>query len=1540
VEAGESIMSGGVDNRVVSLTFDNSQFQRKMEETLKSLDKLRASLDVSNGKKSMEELSAASGKFNVDHISQGIQGVSKSFLALSTIAITVLSGIASKAVDVGARLVKSFALDGIIAGFQEFELKMGAIQTIMAGSGESLDVVNTKLQELNEYSDKTIYSFKDMTTNIGKFTNAGLSLDQSVASIKGVANVAAVSGANAEEASRAMYNFAQALSKGHVALIDWKSIELANMGTAEFKQQLIDAADASGKLTKRGNEWVTSAGHAVTATKGFNESLTDEWLTTEVLNKTLGNYSDATTDIGKKATAAAQDVKTFTMLIDTVKESIGSGWAQSFENVIGNFEESKQLWTGVNAAISTFVSKSADSRNELLKGWKDAGGRAILIEGLKDAFIGLASVVKPITAAFREIFPPATVDTLMKLTHNFANWAKTLKLTAEQSANLKATFKGLFAILSIGWTVIKGVASIFKELFSQLMHIYKGIGGVTSQWGHFFIVLQRSLVTGGGIADFFQKITDQISKLGPWIDRVKEKIGSLFGDGIPGADVAVSIFDRIKERMDQLSTGAQKVVGLFKALGQEIKSALEKVWPLIQQGFDELKQRLKDVLMPSDMSGVLDAVNVGLLGGLVILLKKFMKNGLKLDFGGGIMEKVAGTLDALTSKLQTMQQQIKVDMLLKIAIALAVLAASILVLSLIDPGDLTKAMTALAVGFGELVAAFAALDKISSNMGSAKLAILAAGLILVAGAMLILSFAVKNLAGLSMTELATGLGGVAGMLFIMVKAIEPLTKDVSGMIKAGVGMAAIGVGLLILSLAVRSFASIDIGSMVYGLTAIGVTLLGFVGIMKLVPETEMIAFGIALIGVAVGLNILASAVSKFGSIDAGTMVQGLLGIGVALLGIAGIMYLFPSNMVLTAAGLLLVAIALNGIAAAVGTMGNMDIEAMTNGIKGLAIMLGLLVVSVNLMNDALMGAAAMVIVAAALWVLAEVLEKIGGMSWGDLIKGLVGLAAVLAIIGIAALAMEPIVGAIVALGVALIFVGAGIALFGIGAFFLAKAFEAMAKAGVAGTKALIDSLKILAAAIPDILGAFIKSLVDSVKSLLELVPVLITILTAVLEAMLEMIITLAPKIAEALVALVLAGLDAIRTIFPQMVQTGIDLIMALLTGIRDNVGEMVTVVGEIITSFIDNFSTQLHNIVTSIKDLIVTFFNDVAFAVGEVAGTILVGVGLQFMDGFLQGVTGGESGPMNFFTELPGKVLGWLGDVLGTLWDKGSQLLEGLWNGIQSFVGTISDFYISLGSTILGWIGDVLGTLVSKGTDLIQGLWNGITGKWSEVESWITGIGGKILSAIGDIADVLVDIGEQIIGGLLEGLKKGWETASGWLGDVGGFIVDLKGPPKKDAILLVNNGMLIMQGLHKGMESEWAAVEEWLGNLSPAEALDKNIGATMGKALAGVANQMTTELEGMAEFSPTITPVLDLTGVQKDARLLGSMLATTSFDQAKLISHTTDVASTEAQPAAPTAPTEVKFEQNIYAPTALSTNDIYRNTRSQIVLAKEELNIP
>ena len=368
-------MSNSIDSKVVEMKFDNRDFETNVKNTMSTLDKLKDKLKFKGAEAGLTSIQKISDKIDFSGVSNGLDIASVKFSAFQIAGITAISNITNSLLGLGKNIVNTFAIEPRTQGFNEYELKMGSVQTIMNSTGASVEEVGKYLNELNTYADKTIYSFSDMTTNIGKFTNAGVSLDKAVAAIQGISNEAALSGANANEASRAMYNFAQALSQGSVRLIDWKSIEFANMATVDFKNQLIQTAVEMGTLVEQNGKYISTTkdatGHisdAFNATSMFNESLSSQWMTTDVLVATLGRYADETTDIGKKAFAAAKDVKTFSMMWDTLKESAGSGWAQTFELIFGNFEEAKVLWTSLTEVFGTVIDKISTARNALVKG--------------------------------------------------------------------------------------------------------------------------------------------------------------------------------------------------------------------------------------------------------------------------------------------------------------------------------------------------------------------------------------------------------------------------------------------------------------------------------------------------------------------------------------------------------------------------------------------------------------------------------------------------------------------------------------------------------------------------------------------------------------------------------------------------------------------------------------------------------------------------------------------------------------------------------------------------------------------------------------------------------------------------------------------------------------------------------------------------------------------------------------------------------------------------------------------------------------------
>ena len=607
-------MSQVVDTKVVEMQFDNSKFEKNIEVSLNSLKNLNKSIDdAGKNRNSLDELTQASDKLalSFDNMQE------KKRISLNL--FDMLAGVGTQAFNKITAAVSNFALkmadslSGMQAmrdGFAEYELKMGSVQTILMGAkiidpktgkeltdtSERLAVVNQKLEDLNAYSDRTIYSFKDMTSNIGKFTNAGVNLDDAVDAIQGVANVAAISGANAGEASRAMYNFAQALSSGYVKLIDWKSIENANMATVDFKEELLKTALALGTVTKEGDMYVTTTtnaqgkvSEAFNATKMFNDSLAHQWMTTDVLTQTLKRYTDETTELGKKAFAAATEVKTFSQMIDTLKESMGSQWAQTFEIIFGDFNEAKALWTSLNNVLDPLLTTVGKVRNEILKTWKAEGGRDAMLKAFGNLFEAVKNLLSPLKDLWDAFTPnkDTTAKILLTLTKGFE------RLTA----------------------VVAKAAKVIGRIIAAVLNPAVALGNFVSKWLVKIIGLVKIAATK--VVNFFKPITKAI---GTFSNTVAKAFDNHIVSRVKAFQQTLSkTFATIKENVKS-SAAVQTLIKAFKDLRAVVQDLFERiifhasgyakrfigylkdVWdavsPLVSSAVTKAITKLADVILP------------------------------------------------------------------------------------------------------------------------------------------------------------------------------------------------------------------------------------------------------------------------------------------------------------------------------------------------------------------------------------------------------------------------------------------------------------------------------------------------------------------------------------------------------------------------------------------------------------------------------------------------------------------------------------------------------------------------------------------------------------------------------------------------------------------------------------------------------------------------------------------------------------------------------------------------------------------------------
>ena len=504
-------MSDEIDRRVVEMQFRNEDFERNADKTISTLDKLKIAL-------------------HLEGAASGVEAVAAKFSALQVVGVTALANITNSAVDAGKKIVNALAIEPITAGFSEYELKMNSVRTIMSSTGESIETVNKYLDELNEYSDKTIYSFSDMTQNIGKFTNAGVKLEDAVMAIKGISNEAAVSGANAFQASNAMYNFAQALSSGAVRLTDWKSIETANMSTVEFKQQLIDTALELGTLVKEGDKYKSTTtdlngkvSEAFTNTTMFNESLSSQWMTTDVLVKTLKKYADETTEIGKKAYEAAGEVTTFSKMCDTLKETAQSGWAKTWEIVFGDLETAKKIFTPLTETIGGLLDKMSDFRNNLLEGALSKSPLMTLADKL-DSLKGEESTVEGVTKSLAEM-----QDVVNRVWRgDYGNGQKRWHSLDNEGFDSKA----VQSLVNLGYQyslTIDDVNAAYAKYGKLAPAVIKATDGLTTSFESLSDEQLASLDLTTEEAEQLAKLKEESARTGKSIRELAEEMGGLSG---------------------------------------------------------------------------------------------------------------------------------------------------------------------------------------------------------------------------------------------------------------------------------------------------------------------------------------------------------------------------------------------------------------------------------------------------------------------------------------------------------------------------------------------------------------------------------------------------------------------------------------------------------------------------------------------------------------------------------------------------------------------------------------------------------------------------------------------------------------------------------------------------------------------------------------------------------------------------------------------------------------------------------------------------
>ena len=1299
-------MSTLIDSRVAEMRFDNRNFERNVATSMSTLDKLKEKLKLKDVATGLENITSAANKVTFSHIGNETDTVGVKFSAMQVAATTALVNLTNAAMQAGTSIANSL-ISAAKSGFQEYETQINAVQTILANTsskGTTLEQVNNALDELNHYADMTIYNFTEMTRNIGTFTAAGVDLDTSVAAIKGIANLAAVSGSTSQQASTAMYQLSQALAAGTVKLQDWNSVVNAGMGGQVFQDALKETARVHGIAI---DQMIKDEG-------SFRETLQKGWLSSEILTETLSKFTGDLTEeqltsmgytaeqaqeimkLGQTANDAATKVKTFTQLIDTLKEANQSGWTQTWEILIGDFEEAKSLWTSVSDQLGNMIQQSADARNNLLQGWKDSGGRTMIIDSVKNVFEGLVTILNSVKEAFTDVFPPITVEQLVKVTEKIKSLSEKFKISEEQANKLKSVFKGVFSILGIGVTIIKNVVSAIVQLFSHFTGLGDSVLNVSSSVGEWISKLHNSIKETN---IFGNAINTVIGFVGGAIDRVKEFV-SVLSDKID--------IHGFKDIVDVLKNIWNMTSGVRASLANTIQG---------------IGNAFKDAFHNGDIKSFLDIVNGGLLATVIVKIKKFI-SGIadSFDNSTSIIDHIKSIFGTVKDSLESLQKSVKADTLKKIAIAIGVLAASLLVLSMIDPKRLTSALVAITVLFGELMGAMAIFEKIA---GKSKGALKSVGvMIAMSTSVLILASALKKISDLEWNQLAIGLTGILGLMAIVVSAAIAMGKYGKKLKSGAAQMVIMATALKILASVcgeLSQYSWLELGKGLSGISGMLLAFAGFQFLMKQIKPTKLLRSATSLVIIGAALEIFADVCSKFGQMQwpdlgkTGAAIAGILAICAGFELLSGM----SKKTLRSATSLVIIGAALEIFADVCSKFGQMqwpDLGKAGAAIAGiLAICAGFELLS-GMSGNILASSAALVIMATALNLMVPVLQSLGSMSVGEIVKGIVSIAATMAIIGVAGYALGPVAPVILAISGAVALLGVACLAAGAGVMAFATAFSILSTAGAVGAAAFVEALSV------------------TITGILELIPSMVGVIAEAIVGICNAIILSAPAIGQAFKALLLEAINICVECIPALADGIFKIIVGVLETVKTYSPKIVTLLFDIFKSIAESAVEALGNIsaesfitgIAAITAFMLALNAMTALAAGAMVGVLAFGAVVAELSlviaalGALSQIPGlewliSEGGD---FLQIIGTAIGqFIGGIAGGFLDGTTSALPEMASNLSMFMTNLSPFIEgakNIDGSVLSNIQTLTNTILAlTGAGLLESITSWLTGESS-----------------------------------------------------------------------------------------------------------------------------------------------------------------------------------------------------------------------------------
>lgn len=1016
-------MSRTIDERIVEMRFDNRQFEQNVQTSLSTLDKLKRGLDLDNAAKSLDGLGDAAKRCDMSVLGKSVETVQAKFSAFQVVAMTTLSNITNSAVNTGKRLVSALTIDPIKTGFQEYETQIGAVQTILANTqheGTNLQQVNRALDELNTYADKTIYNFTEMTRNIGTFTAAGVNLRTSVDSIKGIANLAAISGSTSQQASTAMYQLSQALAAGKVSLMDWNSVVNAGMGGKVFQDALVRTSELLG----------TGAQNAINVYGSFRESLTKgEWLTTEVLTETLkqfaGAYSEADliqqgfseaqardiAQMAKTAEDAATKVKTFTQLWDTLKESAQSGWTTTWEILVGDFEEAKEVLTEVSDAIGGVISETSQARNELLSGGLSSGWKQLLDQGIADE----GGFIESIQEVARE-----SGDAFDKLVADSESFSDALKQGLTDGVVSSETLTQAVHNLREKMTGMsqeeRKAAGYTAEMIEQIEALDKGLQNGSVSMEEF----TEKILRPSGRENLIQAVWNAAKGLVSVIIPIKDAFREIFPPAT--ADQLYSLTETLRSFSERLTLSDETA----DKLGRTFKG-LFSVLDLVRQGALAIFNALAPLRSGAGSlaDGIL-TITAG-IGDFLVGINEAAKQG---EFFGTVAQTVASALEFVVSGIE------RLTGFLADAFAAPGLESFQALLGRIQTriGQVIDAVSGLGGGVSD------AADTMDSALENSKFLqmlqtifngakTLVSGIIGVFGGLagaLVESLSNANFSGVIDLLNGVSLGAIALGIKKFLDSFREVTDSV-GSIKEGVigildgvkgcfqawqndvnakALLKIAAAVAVLSASILTISLIDSEKLTASLGAITVLFTELMAAMAVFGKLDLNVRGTmkrstAMIALSSSVLILASALKSIATLEPEQMAAGLAGIAglmAALVAAAKVLGSGSSSIIKGSAQMVVFAAAIKILASACADLAQLDLAGLAKGLIGVGVLLAevsLFMNAAKFSGRSVVTASGVLVLAGAMKVLASACKDFAQMGVGELVKGLSAIGAVL-----------------------------------------------------------------------------------------------------------------------------------------------------------------------------------------------------------------------------------------------------------------------------------------------------------------------------------------------------------------------------------------------------------------------------------------------------------------------------------------------------------------------------------------------------------------